>query len=214
MYSISHDLRTPLRTIGSYSQILLHDHAAELGDDAADALRRIDRANGRMVRLVDGLLELAGLARSKLQPRSVDVSRLAREVAGELRDVEPGREVELTIAEGLTAQGDEALLRVVFYDLLGNAWKFTAGRRPAHVEVGARLVEGETAFFVRDDGAGFDPRFVDKLFTPFERLHDDTEFTGTGIGLATVRRIVERHGGRVWAEGEPGAGATFFFTLP
>ena len=214
VYSISHDLRTPLRTIGSYSQILLHDHAAELGDDAADALRRIDRANGRMVRLVDGLLELAGLARSKLQPRSVDVSRLAREVAGELRDVEPGREVELTIAEGLTAQGDEALLRVVFYDLLGNAWKFTAGRRPAHVEVGARLVEGETAFFVRDDGAGFDPRFVDKLFTPFERLHDDTEFTGTGIGLATVRRIVERHGGRVWAEGEPGAGATFFFTLP
>ena len=214
VYSISHDLRTPLRTIGSYSQILLQDHAAELGDVAADALRRIERANARMVRLVDGLLELAGLARSRLQPRSVDISRLAREVAEELRDVEPEHEIELTIAEGLTAQGDEALLRVVFYDLLGNAWKFTAGRSPAHVEVGATQVEGETAFFVRDDGAGFDQRFVDKLFTPFERLHDDAEFTGTGIGLATVRRIVERHGGKVWAEGETGAGATFWFTLP
>ncbi len=214
VYSISHDLRTPLRTIGSFSQILLEDHAADLDGDTQDALRRIERANARMVRLVDGLLELAGLARSRLQAQSVDVSRLALDVAEEIRDGEPDRHVELTVADGLTAHADEALLRVVFYDLLGNAWKFTAGRDPARIEVGAQAVDGETVFFVRDDGAGFDQRYVDKLFTPFERLHDDAQFTGTGIGLATVRRIVERHGGRVWAEGEVGVGATFYFTLP
>ena len=214
VYSISHDLRTPLRTIGSYSQILLQDHAAGLSDEAADALRRIERANARMVRLVDGLLELSGLARSSMQLRVADLTRLALEVGEELRDAEPGHEVELTVAPGLTARADEALLRVVLYDLLGNAWKFTAGREPAHVEVGSATVDGAPAFFVRDDGAGFDERYADKLFTPFERLHDDTQFAGTGIGLATVRRIVERHGGRVWAEGEVGGGATFWFTLP
>lgn len=214
VYSISHDLRTPLRTIGSYSQILLQDHGADLDDDGKDALRRIERANARMVRLVDGLLELAGLARSSLQVQDVDVSRVAREVAEELRDGDPDRDVDFTVADGLTARADEALLRVVFYDLLGNAWKFTAGRRPARIEVGALRQDGAVAFFVRDDGAGFDPRYADKLFLPFERLHDDAEFKGTGIGLATVRRIVERHGGRVWAEGEVGAGATFYFTLP
>ena len=204
--SILDDLRTPLRTIGSYSQILLHDHASQLDDDAADSLRRIERANARMVRLVDGLLELAGLARSKLEQRPVDVSKMAQEVAREIGEGEPDRRVECTVADGLTAHADEALLRVVFYDLLGNAWKFTAGREPAHVHVGATRADGETAFFVRDDGAGFDQRYAAKLFTPFERLHDDAQFTGTGIGLVTVRRIVERHGGRVWAEGEVGAG--------
>ena len=214
VHSISHDLRTPLRTIGSYSQILLQDHAAELDDDAQDALWRIERANARMVRLVDGLLELSGLTHTPLRALPVDVTRLAREVAEEIRDGEPGRAVELTVAEDLRARADEALLRVVFYDLLGNAWKFTAGRDVAHIEVGADQVDGKTAFFVRDDGAGFDQRYVDKLFAPFERLHDDAEFKRTGIGLATVRRIVERHGGRVWAEGEVGGGATFWFTLP
>jgi PAS domain S-box-containing protein len=214
VYSISHDLRTPLRTIGSYSQILLQEHAADLDQDARDALRRIDRANARMVRLVDGLLELSGLARSALQAGDVDLTRLAREVAAEVAAGDPDRPVEFTVAAGLRARGDESLLRVVFYDLLGNAWKFTAGREPARIDVGAAQMDGKTAFYVRDNGAGFDQRYVDKLFTPFERLHDDAEFTGTGIGLATVRRIVERHGGRVWAEGEVGEGATFWFSLP
>ena len=213
VYSISHDLRTPLRTIGSYGQILLQDHGAALDADASDALRRITLANARMVRLVDGLLELSGLASSNMQRERVDVSRLAREIADEIREAQPGRAVEVTVADGLTAMADEALLRIVLYDLLGNAWKFTAARDPAHIEVGAHEMDGETAFFIRDDGAGFDQRYAAKLFVAFERLHDDTEFPGTGIGLATVKRIVERHGGRVWAEGEVGRGATFSFTL-
>jgi PAS domain S-box-containing protein len=213
VYSVSHDLRTPLRTIGSYSQILLQDHGAELADDAADGLRRIARANERMVRLVDGILELSGLARSQMLVAPVDVSKLARDVAAEISAGEPERRVELVVQKGLSAAADEALLRLVFYNLLGNAWKFTAGRDVAHVAVGAVAQRGQTVFFVRDNGAGFDQQFADKLFTPFERLHHDAEFKGTGIGLATVKRIVERHGGRVWAEGEVDRGATVFFTL-
>ena len=213
VYSISHDLRTPLRAIGSYSQILLQDHGDELADDAADGLRRIARANERMVHLVDGLLELSGLTRSRLLATSVDVSKLALDVAAEIGAGAPERRVRLIVQEGLVTTADEALLRLVFYNLLGNAWKFTAGRDVAHIAVGAVEQGSETVFFVRDNGAGFDQRFAGKLFTPFERLHNDTEFKGTGIGLATVKRIVERHGGRVWAEGEVDRGATFFFTL-
>jgi len=211
--SVAHDLRGPLRTIGSFGQILLLDHSGELKEDGRDALRRILRANARLTRLIDGLLELSGFARHELRREPLDVTLMVHDVVAGQREAQPGRDVEVTVAEGMRAEADPILTTIVLENLLGNAWKFTAARAPAHVDVSAEERGGETAFRVRDDGAGFDQRYAHRLFEAFERLHDDAEFSGTGIGLGTVRRIVERHGGRAWAEGAPGAGATFFFTL-
>lgn len=144
----------------------------------------------------------------------VDITRLAHQITARLREAELGRSVEITIADGLVAEGDPQLLAVALENLLANAWKFTSKKASPHIEVGAQTVRGERSFFVRDDGAGSDPKYADKLFKPFQRLHHADEFPGTGIGLATVQRVLRRHGGRIWAESEPGAGATFFFTLP
>ena len=211
--SVAHDLRGPLRTIGSFGQILLMDHEADLDADGRDALRRILRANARLSRLIDGLLELSGFAHHALRAEALDLTAMVREVVRELQDGAPGRSVHVSVADGLRAEADAALTGIVLENLLANAWKFSGRRDPGHIEVFAEQRDGETVFVVRDDGVGFEQQYAHRLFEAFERLHDDAEFGGTGIGLATVSRIVERHGGRVWAEGRPSAGATFFFTL-
>jgi PAS domain S-box-containing protein len=211
-YSVSHDLRSPLRSIDGFSQVILEDYREKLDDDGVDSLLRIRAASQRMGFLIDGLLNLSRLSRGDIVRGKVDLSALAGDVVGSLRKSQPEREVEVLITDGLIAQGDEKLLYVLLQNLLGNAWKFTEKRRDAHIEFGMSRI-GENAYFVLDNGAGFDMAYADKLFRPFQRLHDAAEFSGTGIGLATVQRIVHRHGGRLWAEGEVGKGAKFYFTL-
>ncbi|MFZ5477453.1 MAG: sensor histidine kinase [Myxococcota bacterium] len=211
-YTVGHDLRAPLRAVDGLGAILEEDAADRLGEIDLAHVRRMRAAARRMGRLVDDLLAMSRLGRAPVRRARVDLSAIARDIAGELRAGSPGREVDLVVAEGLEADADPGLVTVLLRHLLDNAWKFTAGRQRARIEVG-EVRSPERAFYVRDDGVGFDARFVDRLFRPFERLHGE-EFVGTGIGLATVRRIVERHGGRVWAEGALGAGATVYFTLP
>ena len=212
-YSVSHDLRAPLRSIDGFSQALLEDCADRLTKQGTDYLSRIRAASQRMGQLIDDLLKLSQATRAELQCEPVDLSALALGSADEVRKIWPGRQVELVVAPGLRAQGDPRLLWIVFDNLLGNAWKFTSKQERAAIEVGAKSHDGTTAYFVRDNGAGFDMAFADKLFGAFQRLHAMTEYPGTGIGLATVQRIVVRHGGRVWAESQVGQGATVYFTL-
>lgn len=213
-YSVSHDLRAPLRALDGFSLALLEDYGEALDETGQDYLRRIRAAAQRMAALIDDLLTLSRVSRREMAVAEVDLGALARQALADLRAAEPGRRVRARVAGGLTARGDPHLLEVALRNLLDNAWKFTRGREDARITVGARRRGGETVYYVRDNGAGFDPRYADKLFVPFQRLHDAAEFPGTGIGLATVQRIVHRHGGRVWAEGGPGRGATFYFTLP
>lgn len=208
-YLIAHDLRAPLRGINGFSQILLEDHAETLDEEGRDYLARIRTGALRMGRLIDELLDLSRLTRAEMRRETVDLSAMALDIAAGLRDGEPERAVRFAIAEGLVANGDPRLLRVAMYNLLGNAWKFTRREPEAHIELGA---EGPV-FFVRDNGVGFEMTYSEKLFGTFQRLHTADEFEGTGIGLASVQRIVERHGGEVWAEGVVGKGATFYFTL-
>lgn len=212
-YSVSHDLRAPLRALDGFTEALLEDHHAELSDTAEDYLGRIGAATGRMKALIDGILELSRLMRTPVHPELVDLSGLAHEIVEELRAGETGRRVQLEIQAGLRARGDRRLLRSVLQNLLDNAWKFTARQPEAHIAFGSRREYGREVFFVRDDGAGFDPLYADKLFAPFQRLHRTDEFRGTGVGLASAQRVIRRHGGRIWAEGEEGEGATFYFTL-
>ena len=213
-YSVSHDLRAPLRSIEGFARALEEDYGEGFDDTARDYLARVRRAALRMGQLIDDLLLLSRATRAELRRVDVDLGALALTVGAELCEREPERRVELQVAPELSARGDPRLLRIVIENLLTNAMKFTAGRARAHIEVGSALVGSERAFFVRDDGAGFDPAQAHRLFGVFSRLHTDREFEGTGIGLATVRRIVSRHGGRVWAEGEIDRGATFWLTLP
>jgi len=213
-YSVSHDLRAPLRSIDGFSQILLEDKGAVLGDDGRSHLDRVRAAATNMGTLIDDMLLLSRLTRDEMSPRSVDLTALARSVVDELRAHEPQRKVEFESNGALPARADERLLRIALTNLLGNAWKFTRSRDPAHVSFGGETRDGEAVFFVKDDGVGFDMRYAQKLFGAFQRLHNRSEFEGTGIGLATVQRIVHRHGGRVWAESELGKGTTFYFTLP
>ena len=213
-YSVSHDLRAPLRAIDGFAQALLEDGADQLDEQGRGHLDRV-RANAqRMGWLIDDLLKLSRVTRAELRPEEVSITAVAAAVVEELGRSEPDRRVDLAIADDLTTRADPRLLEVLLANLLGNAWKFTARRSVAQIEVGATEQDGETVYFVRDDGAGFDMAYSDKLFGAFQRLHSSTEFEGTGIGLATVKRIVHRHGGRVWAEGKVGGGATFYFTLP
>ncbi len=213
-YSVSHDLRTPLRSIGGYSQALLEDCGERLDDAGRDHLRRVVAASQRMGHLIDDMLDLARVTRVELRVEPVDLSALARQVAMDLqrRQREP-RAVDVIIADGVEAHGDPHLLRAVLENLMDNAWKFTAGQPRARIEFGAVAEAPVPTFFVKDDGVGFDMEFADKLFRPFHRLHPDALFEGSGVGLATVQRIVQRHGGRAWAEAAPGAGAAFYFTL-
>jgi light-regulated signal transduction histidine kinase (bacteriophytochrome) len=211
-YSVAHDLRSPLRGIDGFSQVLLKACEDRLSDPEKDYIKRIRTASQRMAGLIDGLLELARLARMELRFADVDMSGIAAAILEELRRTYPDRVVETRVARGLRVKADERLVRALLFNLLENAWKFTEKRSPARIEFGVMKEENISAFFVRDDGAGFDMAYVDKLFKPFERLHG-AEFPGTGIGLATVQRIVQRHGGRVWAEGVVEKGAAFYFTL-
>ncbi|HEU5162002.1 MAG TPA: ATP-binding protein [Thermoanaerobaculia bacterium] len=213
-YSVSHDLRAPLRAIEGFGQALEEDAAASLDAESRDHLRRIRAASARMGELIDALLALSRISRSEIRREEVSLSAVAAEVIDRLHGQDPSRTAEIDVAPGLVAAGDPRLLRVVIGNLLENAWKFTRNSEPARIELASVWRDGEKTFFVRDNGAGFDMAYAGKLFAPFQRLHSMSEYPGTGIGLATVRRIIQRHGGRVWAEGEPGRGATFFFTLP
>jgi len=213
-YSVSHDLRAPLRAIDGFSQALLEDCADQLDDRGREHLGRVRAAARRMGELIEDILELSRVGRAELVRRAVDLSEMANQVVGELRRREPEREVEVSIQERLFVLADHRLMRIVLENLIGNAWKFTAGAATARIELACARGEGGLVYTVRDNGAGFDPAGAAKLFRPFSRLHADSEFAGTGIGLATVHRIIDRHGGRVWGEGEVGQGAAFHFTLP
>ncbi|MDD5628312.1 MAG: PAS domain S-box protein [Elusimicrobia bacterium] len=217
-YSVSHDLQAPLRAMDGFSQALLEDYADQLDAQGRDYLSRVRGGAQRMAKMIDGFLKLSRAGRAEMQLKPLDLGALAREAAAELRRSDPGRKVEFSAAGDLRAVGDAALLRIVLDNLLGNAWKFTAKAARAKVEFGAAPgaagAAGQKVFRVRDNGAGFDQARVGKLFRAFQRLHGSAEFPGSGIGLATVRRIIHRHGGRVWAEGAVGKGAAFYFTLP
>jgi PAS domain S-box-containing protein len=212
-YSVAHDLRAPLRSIDGFSQALLEDCGDQLGAEGKKYLGFVRQSAQLMGQLIDDLLHLSRVTRSELAREVVDLSALARGVLGRLEQAEPGRHVEVVIEEGLTAWGDPNLLTVALNNLLGNAWKFTARREAARVEFGAAVSGGQPTYYVRDNGAGFDMAYVGKLFGVFQRLHGAAEFEGTGVGLATVQRIIHRHHGRVWAEGQLDQGATFHFTL-
>jgi signal transduction histidine kinase len=212
-YSVSHDLRAPLRSIDGFSQVVLQDYADKLDDAGRDALHRVRAATQRMGMLIDDLLKLARITRAEMKREPVDLSGIAQEIVAELQRTAPERQVEFAIAPGLKAQGDARLLRVVLDNLLRNGWKYTAKQPRPRVEFGSADVNGGRAFMVKDNGAGFDMKYADKLFGVFQRLHSAAEFEGTGVGLATVQRIITRHGGRIWAEGAVDQGATFYFTL-
>jgi signal transduction histidine kinase len=212
-YSVAHDLRAPLRSIDGFSQALLEDCADRLDPTGHDYLQRIRAATQRMGELIDGLLNLSRITRGELHRAPVDLSALAHSIAADLQQTQPTRQVDWVIAPKLSATGDARLLRIVLENLLGNAWKFTARRHCARIELGATQQDGQAAYFVCDDGIGFDMAYGDKLFGAFQRLHALSEFAGMGIGLATVQRIIHRHGGQVWAEAAVDQGATFFFTV-
>jgi signal transduction histidine kinase len=216
-YSVSHDLRAPLRAIDGFSQILQEDYENALDDEGMDYLGRVRAASGHMGTLIDDLLNLSRVGRRPLRRERVDLTHLATQIVEELRESQPDRGVEFVAAQNITAWGDASLLKLALENLLGNAWKFTARERAARIEFGAERRPGPDSaspvYYVRDNGAGFDQAYADKLFGAFQRLHGQDEFEGSGIGLATVARIVHRHGGRVWAEGTVGEGATFYFTL-
>jgi len=212
-YSVSHDLRAPLRHIDGFSKILLEAHTDKLDEEGQRYLQFLRNGSQKMGQLLDALLALSRVTRAEMRRQPVDLSALASAVLADLRKEQPERQVELTIEPGVGAEGDPQLLRVALDNLLGNAWKFTSKRTVAKIQFGATRQRDQLVCFVKDNGAGFDMAYADKLFGAFQRLHSGEEFPGTGIGLATVQRIVRRHGGRVWAEGAVDQGATFYFTL-
>ena len=212
-YSVSHDLRAPLRGIDGFSLALLEDYADQLDERGRAYLLRVRAGAQKMAELINAMLNLSRLTRGELKRKTVDLSKLVKVIAADLQKRQPERQVEFIIAEGATVDGDGEMLRVVLENLLGNAWKFTGNHPTARIEFGLTVKSGKSVYFVRDDGAGFDMEYADKLFGAFQRLHRTTEFPGIGIGLATIQRIIHRHGGMVWAEGEVEQGATFYFTL-
>jgi PAS domain S-box-containing protein len=212
-YSVSHDLRSPLRSIDGFSQALLEDYAPNLDETARDYLNRMRSASQKMGELIDGLLKLSRLTRNDMHYESVDLSALAQDIAARLQETDPERKAEFIITPGLKAAGDAQMLRVMLENLVGNAWKFTRKVPQARIEFGSSVSGGEETFFIKDNGAGFDMAYRDKLFSAFQRLHDTRDFPGTGIGLATVQRIINRHGGAIRAEGAVGRGASFYFSL-
>jgi signal transduction histidine kinase len=212
-YSVSHDLRAPLRALNGYSRILLDDFSKNLDTTANHYLDRIISASRRMEQLIDDLLRLSRVTRSHIELRPVDLSELAQEILAKLREGAPERRVEVVIAPGLKADADSGLIQIVLGNLLSNAWKYTGRKPSARIEFGLTEHRGKRAYFVADNGAGFDMTYAGKLFSPFQRLHPPSQFEGTGIGLALVSRIVRRLGGEIWAEATPNAGATFYFTI-
>lgn len=212
-YSVSHDLRAPLRVIDGFSAALQEDCSEQLDEQGRHYIQRIRAGVQRMGQLISAMLNLSRLTRTELRKQTVDLSSLAETILDDLLAENPTRRIEARVAEGVNAEGDPQLLEIVLRNLLGNAWKFTSGRSPAEIAFGVQRDDDRTVYFVRDNGTGFDMRYADKLFVPFQRLHGQSEFEGVGIGLATVQRIIHRHGGRIWAEAEEDRGATFFFTL-
>lgn len=212
-YSVSHDLRAPLRSVRGFNEVLVERYASNLDARGQEFLRRACESSRFMDKLLENLLKLSRVGRAELMYRPVNLSQLASAIAGTLQDAEPSRAATFEIAPDLRASGDEPLLRIVLENLLSNAWKFTSKRAKASIEFGL-VSSPEKAFFIKDNGAGFDEAYAGRLFAAFQRLHPTSEFEGTGIGLATVQRIINRHGGRVWAQGEVDRGATFFFALP
>jgi light-regulated signal transduction histidine kinase (bacteriophytochrome) len=212
-YSVSHDLRTPLRSIEGFTAAILEDSAATLSGTSADYFQRVLSASRRMSQLIDAMLSLARLTKGELREKTMSLSDQAEVITQELQKKDPARGVRFIIAKGVKARGDMDMLYTVLENLLDNAWKFTGKNPSATIEFGATQKECKTVYFVRDNGAGFMMQYADKLFQPFQRLHTPVEFPGIGIGLAMVKRIINRHGGRIWAEGVLEQGATFYFTL-
>ena len=212
-YSVAHDLSAPLRGINGYSNILLEEYSDKLDESGKSYLMRMGAAAERMGQLINDLLELSRVTRRELHREAIDLSLLVHRIVKELRQHEPDRQAEIIIAENLQDEGDPILIRLALENLIGNAWKYTAKVSSPRIEFGARVSSGHTVYFVRDNGIGFDMAYVHKLFLPFQRLHGIDEYDGTGIGLAAVQRIISRHGGKIWAEGELGNGATFYFTV-
>jgi PAS domain S-box-containing protein len=213
-YSVSHDLRAPLRSIDGFSQALLDEYQDKVGEQGRTYLQRVRVATQRMAQLIDDMLNLSRISRTEMNISQVNLSKIAKEVADELCEAQPDREVEIIIQDEIKVLGDSHLLRVVLENLFVNAWKYTSKHASAHIEFGVQQQDGKPVYFIRDDGAGFEMKYAQKLFGAFQRLHTASEFPGTGIGLATVQRIIHRHGGNVWAEAEVENGATFYFTIP
>ena len=214
-YSVSHDLRAPLRTIDGFSQILLEDYSPILDDVSKDYLLRVRSGAQRMGQLIDDLLKLSRVSSKGLNKEPVDLSQMAQEITDTLRQSNPERNAAITIAPKLSCHGDKGLIQVVMENLFSNAWKYTQYKKDqTQIEFGLQILGGKPVFYIKDNGAGFDMNYSNKLFGAFQRLHPATDFEGSGIGLATVNRIIQRHGGKVWAEGEPDKGATFYFSLP
>ena len=212
-YAVSHDLRAPLRSLSGFSQILRESAPAGLDDKSLHYLQRIHEASQRMSNLIEDLLGLSRISRAELSARPASLSQIATEAAAVVRERYPSRDVELVIAPDMGVHGDTRLLRIAMENLLDNAWKYTAHANPAQVTVGVEESTEGLVYYVQDNGVGFDMRYAGKLFAPFQRLHPESEFPGTGIGLVTVQRIIARHGGRVWVDAKPNRGATFYFTL-
>lgn len=212
-YSVSHDLRAPLRSIDGFSQALLEDYEDELDEEGKDYLKRIINATQQMGLIIDELLKLSRITRRPLDEEKVNIANLSKSIIEKLKKQNPKRRVKINIDADLTTRGDKQLIQMALENLIGNAWKFTSKKKNAEIKVGKTKKDGKDAFFVKDNGAGFDMKYVDKLFIPFQRLHKDDEFEGTGIGLGIVSRIIHRHGGEIWADAEEGKGATFYFTL-
>jgi light-regulated signal transduction histidine kinase (bacteriophytochrome) len=213
-YSVSHDLRAPLRSIDGFSQALLEEYQEKLDDTGKGYLERVRKATQKMGFLIDDLLKLSRVTRSEFNLEAVDLSEMVHAIAAANQRNQPDRTVDVIVQEGLSVRGDPYLLRIALTNLMDNAWKFTGKEAEPRIEFGAAVEDGVTLYFIRDNGVGFDMAYADKLFGAFQRLHTLQEFPGTGIGLATVKRIINRHDGHIWAEGEIGNGATFYFTLP
>ena len=213
-YSVSHDLRAPLRSMDGFSQALLEDYGDKLDATGRNYLERIRSGTQRMGLLIDDMLKLSRINRAEFKRESVDLSKMFKDIFREFQQNSPARDVQMNIQEDVIIDGDRHLLSIALTNLLENAWKFTGKTENALIEFGTELKDGKSVMFIRDNGVGFDMAYVDKLFSAFQRLHTTAEFPGTGIGLATVQRVIHRHGGRIWAEGEMGKGAVFYFTLP
>jgi light-regulated signal transduction histidine kinase (bacteriophytochrome) len=213
-YSVSHDLRGPLEIVNGMNYIIMQQYGPQLDPGVKDCLGRIQDASKRMEQLIDDMLNLARVTKSEMHREQVDLSAMVRQIAGELKQREPQRAVELVVADGVIVHGDVHLLRVAMDNLIGNAWKYSSNKSPSRIEFGVKQVDRGAVYYVKDNGAGFDPRSAQRLFQPFQRLHPISEFPGTGVGLATVQRIIQKHGGQIWAEGAVNAGAAFSFTLP
>ena len=212
-YSVSHDLRSPLRSIDGFSQAILEDYEHQLDDEGKDYLYRIRNATQRMGKLIDGLLKLSRITRHNLDYSNVNISKIAESIISSLKKKDPNRPVIIKIQHDLIIRADKHLIQIALENLINNAWKFTRHKKTAIIEIGKTKKEGELVFFIKDNGTGFNMDYVDKLFVPFQRLHSSDTYEGTGIGLGIVKRVFNRHGGKIWAESSEGKGTTFYFTF-